>query len=73
MNQILAKQLAIDFCCTEEMVLSKENIFTEYYRQRFCDFAKFNKTLRKVCGYYRPSSYAYQTIPIGILLIYLRH
>lgn len=38
------------------------NIFTEYYRQRFCDFAKFNKTLRKVCGYYRPSSYAYQTI-----------
>lgn len=33
MNQILAKQLAMDFCCTEEMVLSKENIFTEYSPQ----------------------------------------
>lgn len=33
MNQILAKQLAIDFCCTEEMVLNRENIFTEYKAQ----------------------------------------
>ena len=33
MNKILATQLAIDFCCTEEMVLSKENIFTEYKAQ----------------------------------------
>ena len=33
MNIILAKQLSIDFCCTEEMVLSKENIFTEYKAQ----------------------------------------
>lgn len=30
MNSILKKQLAIDFCCTVEMVESKENIFTEY-------------------------------------------
>lgn len=30
MNPILAKQLAIDFCCTEEMVLNRENVFTEY-------------------------------------------
>lgn len=30
MNPILKKQLAIDFCCTEEAVESKENIFTEY-------------------------------------------
>ena len=33
MNKILATQLSIDFCCTEEMVLSKENIFTEYKAQ----------------------------------------
>lgn len=33
MNIILAKQLAIDFCCTEEMVLSRENIFMEYKAQ----------------------------------------
>lgn len=30
MNPIFVKQLAIDFCCSEEMVLSGENIFTEY-------------------------------------------
>lgn len=30
MNEILKKQLAIDFCTTSEMVVSKENIFTEY-------------------------------------------
>lgn len=30
MNDILAKQLAIDFCTDEKSVLSKENIFTEY-------------------------------------------
>ena len=30
MNPTLKKQLAIDFCCTEEAVESKENIFTEY-------------------------------------------
>lgn len=33
MNRILAKQLAIDFCCTEEMVMNRENIFTEYSLQ----------------------------------------
>lgn len=30
MNPTLKKQLAIDFCCTEEAVERKENIFTEY-------------------------------------------
>ena len=30
MNQILAKQLAIDFCTDEKSVLSKEHVFTEY-------------------------------------------
>ena len=30
MNEILVKQLAIDFCTSEKSVLSKENIFTEY-------------------------------------------
>ncbi len=30
MKEILAKQLAIDFCTDEKSVLSKENIFTEY-------------------------------------------
>lgn len=30
MNLTLKKQLAIDFCCTEEAVEGKENIFTEY-------------------------------------------
>ena len=33
MNEILKNQLAIDFCCTPEMVESKENIFTEYRAQ----------------------------------------
>lgn len=33
MNEILKKQLAIDFCCTPEMVESRENIFTEYHAQ----------------------------------------
>ena len=32
MNDILMKQLAIDFCTDEKSVLSKENIFTEYKR-----------------------------------------
>lgn len=31
MNEILMQQLAIDFCCTKEMLESKENIFTEYF------------------------------------------
>ena len=30
MNEILAKQLAIDFCTDIPSVFSKENIFTEY-------------------------------------------
>lgn len=30
MNEILAEQLAVDFCCTGEMVKSRENVFTEY-------------------------------------------
>ena len=30
MNEILKKQLAIDFCCTSEMVESGDNVFTEY-------------------------------------------
>ena len=30
MNEILVKQLAIDFCTDEKSILSKENIFTEY-------------------------------------------
>lgn len=29
-KDVLESQLAIDFCCTEEMVASRENIFTEY-------------------------------------------
>lgn len=33
MNPTLKKQLAIDFCCTEEAVERKENIFTEYTPQ----------------------------------------
>ncbi|MGN0438561.1 MAG: GNAT family N-acetyltransferase [Lachnospiraceae bacterium] len=33
MNDILTKQLAIDFCCSEEEVMSNENIFTEYMPQ----------------------------------------
>lgn len=33
MNDILTKQLAIDFCCSEEDVMSNENIFTEYMPQ----------------------------------------
>ncbi|MGN0245159.1 MAG: GNAT family N-acetyltransferase [Lachnospiraceae bacterium] len=33
MNEILIKQLAIDFCCTTEMVKNDENIFTEYFAQ----------------------------------------
>lgn len=33
MNRILAKQLALDFCCTEQMVMSGENVFTEYSPQ----------------------------------------
>lgn len=33
MNDILTKQLAIDFCCSEEEVTSNENIFTEYMPQ----------------------------------------
>ena len=32
MNEILAKQLAIDFCTDEKSILSKENLFTEYKR-----------------------------------------
>lgn len=32
MNDILVKQLAVDFCTDEKSVLSKENIFTEYKR-----------------------------------------
>lgn len=32
MNQILARQLAIDFCTDIDSVLSKENVFTEYRR-----------------------------------------
>ena len=32
MNEILARQLAIDFCTDVPSVLSKENIFTEYER-----------------------------------------
>lgn len=30
MNEILAKQLAIDFCTDVNSILSKENVFTEY-------------------------------------------
>ena len=30
MTPTLRKQLSIDFCCTEEAVESKENVFTEY-------------------------------------------
>ena len=30
MNAILAKQLAFDFCCTEDDVRSGKNIFTEF-------------------------------------------
>lgn len=30
MNEILVKQLAIDFCTDEKSVISKDNIFTEY-------------------------------------------
>ena len=33
MNQILAKQLAIDFCCSQELVTGKENVFTRYVPQ----------------------------------------
>lgn len=33
MNEILARQLAVDFCCTEEMVKNRENVFTEYEKQ----------------------------------------
>ena len=33
LNRSVAKQLAIDFCCTEEMVLDRENVFTEYKPQ----------------------------------------
>ena len=32
MNDILTRQLAIDFCTDVDSVLSKENIFTEYKR-----------------------------------------
>lgn len=30
MNEILAKQLAIDFCCSKELVTGKDNVFTKY-------------------------------------------
>ena len=33
MNEILAKQLAIDFCTDVNSILSKENVFTEYKKE----------------------------------------
>ena len=51
MNEILVKQLAIDFCTDEKSVLSKENIFTEYKRLEgrriFQEKECFLKTLLK--------------------------
>ena len=40
MNEILAKQLAIDFCTDVNSILSKENVFTEYKQQRVAESSK---------------------------------
>lgn len=33
MNEVLLHQLAIDFCCSESQVASRENVFTEYEKR----------------------------------------
>lgn len=43
-------------------VYNNVNILTDDYKDIVCNFVKFNNALRSICGYYKFSSYAHQSI-----------
>ena len=51
MNDILVKQLALDFCCTEEEVRSRKNVFTQYVPRQGRRIFKEGECFLKVAAF----------------------